>query len=262
MQVFRVLVALALSTVTLGFLKSHNTRRNLLHSKHIAFSTSKLNAGDYAKLTVPSLKDILRERGLPVGGVKAVLIGRIEASEEQEVIVDLDLSASVEGTKTIAWGGADEIAKSAPASASDSLGSSKKVHVERGASSSSSFSIDHDLEALMMEGDDIMKNSPSFGFLNERSSSRGEDIGNMNSNGELRKPRHKDRAPSERDIAIEALEQRSEQRGRSDTNQNHDERGQGDTKQKGSHSGEDNFDMIQELVDKRSEYRKVSLEEL
>merc|ERR1712176_1023500 len=40
-------------------------------------SSSNLNAAELAKLTIPKLKDLLRERGLKVSGKKAELIDRL-----------------------------------------------------------------------------------------------------------------------------------------------------------------------------------------
>ena len=41
---------------------------------------------DYESLTVADLKDVLRERGLPVSGKKAELIARLEEHDSSEAI--------------------------------------------------------------------------------------------------------------------------------------------------------------------------------
>jgi hypothetical protein len=40
--------------------------------------------GDYSELTVEELRDILRDRDLPVGGTKGELIDRLQADDAEE----------------------------------------------------------------------------------------------------------------------------------------------------------------------------------
>ena len=51
---------------------------------------------DFAKLKVPELKVLLRERGLPVSGKKAELIARIQVSETESPLSDETQSTLLE----------------------------------------------------------------------------------------------------------------------------------------------------------------------
>ena len=42
-------------------------------------------ASDYDGLTVAELKGLLRDRGLPVSGAKAILVDRLEASDARDM---------------------------------------------------------------------------------------------------------------------------------------------------------------------------------
>jgi hypothetical protein len=69
-------------------------------------SNCKLNPNEYETLTIPQLKDLCRDRGLPVGGIKDDLVARLSSTDPRNMTLSQlrdhcrDAGLPVTGTKT------------------------------------------------------------------------------------------------------------------------------------------------------------------